>query len=37
MRECIDFDSDELYDPTSDDSGEEFVPKSGQDSDDTDK
>ncbi|TKS67845.1 hypothetical protein D9C73_000831 [Collichthys lucidus] len=28
----IDFDSDELFDPTSDDSGEEYIPKSGGDS-----
>ncbi|KAE8299512.1 hypothetical protein D5F01_LYC01914 [Larimichthys crocea] len=32
MKGQIDFDSDELFDPTSDDSGEEYTPKSGQDS-----
>nr|XP_046253175.1 uncharacterized protein LOC124063495 isoform X2 [Scatophagus argus] len=37
MSGRIDFDSDELFDPTSDDSGEEYIPKSGQDSsEDTD-
>ncbi|KAE8295332.1 hypothetical protein D5F01_LYC06258 [Larimichthys crocea] len=28
MKGQIDFDSDELFDPTSDDSGEEYIPKS---------
>ncbi|XP_027145426.1 uncharacterized protein LOC104939810 isoform X2 [Larimichthys crocea] len=32
MKGQIDFDSDKLFDPTSDDSGEEYTPKSGQDS-----
>lgn len=37
MRGRLDFESDELFDSTSDDSGEEFIPKSGQDSsEDTD-
>ncbi|KAM7388907.1 hypothetical protein PAMP_022911 [Pampus punctatissimus] len=37
MKGQIDFDSDELFDPTSDDSGEEYIPKSGEDSsEDTD-
>ncbi|KAK7879000.1 hypothetical protein WMY93_034165, partial [Mugilogobius chulae] len=37
MRGRIDYDSDELFDPSSDDSGEEYIPKSGEDSsEDTD-
>ncbi|XP_059195919.1 uncharacterized protein LOC131986187 isoform X2 [Centropristis striata] len=32
MKGRVDFDSDELYDHTSDDSGEEYIPKSVEDS-----
>lgn len=34
MKGHVDFDSDELYDHTSDESGEEYIPKSGEDSSD---
>ncbi|XP_055085618.1 uncharacterized protein LOC129457172 [Periophthalmus magnuspinnatus] len=37
MRAPLDYDSDELFDSTSDDSGEKYIPKSGEDSsEDTD-
>lgn len=37
MKGQIDFDSDELFDPTSDNSRDEYIPKNGEDSsEDTD-